>query len=631
MVYQPKSSLSQIDMFSSPEFKTVTESLRSIKRRSNLILFCLLIFSLAGFYQILNLTIVKQENYTTESNKNSIIILPIYPARGLIVSAEDNSLLVENIVSQKLVVSIKNKDGFEDTINSVRKLVGLNQSQKNNFLRELAVSPPSQQFITLAKDLTDTQVAKFLLNKDKWPRIKLDSGLKRYVIDSSLFSHALGYLGPVSKEEQQDSENFKYLNDSKTGKTGLEKYYENELRGTLGYKTLEIDVFGREVRELERVLPTKAKDIYLSLDRDLQIIARNGLKGRKGAVVALDPNTGFIKVLISSPDYDPNLFNKSATGDVDLILSNKDAPFFNRAISGNYPPASTLKPFLGLLGLESGVVTWNTEIEDNGFFQIEGQGRRYRGWKEEGHGIVNLNKAIIESSDVYFYELAAQLTVDRISPFLENFGFGKVTHIDLDAETSGVLPSRKWKLGSVGDFWFVGDTINLGIGQGFISISPIQLAVAVSALATKGTAYKPSLVEKINDINTMPEILYKINLKKDVHWKRVEGSMVSVINSWNGTAHNLYEERLVNIAGKTGTAQIKSLTEEDLTVQEEYEGVRKDILNRDHALFVSYGPVPKPNLTVVVIVENGESGSAVAAPIAKSLIDAYQKKIKENG
>jgi len=626
MVYQPKSSLSQIDMFNSPEFKTVTESLRSVKRRSNIILFCLLIFSLAGLYQILNLTIIKQENYITESNKNSIIRLPIYPTRGLIMSAEDNSLLVENIVSQKLVVSIKNKDGFEDTINSVRKLVGLDQSQKNNFFRELAVSPPSQQFITLAKDLTDTQLAKFLLNKDKWPRIKLDSGLKRYVIDNSLFSHALGYLGPVSKEEKQDSENFKYLNDSKTGKTGLEKYYENELRGTLGYKTLEIDVFGREVRELERVLPTKAKDIYLSLDRDLQIIARKGLKGRKGAVVALDPNTGFIKVLISSPDYDPNLFNKSATGDIDLILSNEDAPFFNRAISGNYPPASTLKPFLGLLGLESGVVTWNTEIEDNGFFQIEGQGRRYRGWKEEGHGIVNLNKAIIESSDVYFYELAAQLTVDRISPFLENFGFGKATHIDLDAETSGVLPSRKWKLGSVGDFWFVGDTINLGIGQGFISISPIQLAVAVSALATKGTAYKPSLVEKINDINTVPEILYKIDLKKDIHWKRVEGSMVSVINSWNGTAHNLYEERLVNIAGKTGTAQIKSLTEEDLTVQEEYEGVRKDILNRDHALFVGYGPVPKPNLTVVVIVENGESGSGVAAPIAKSLIDAYQKK-----
>jgi len=332
--------------------------------------------------------------------------------------------------------------------------------------------------------------------------------------------------------------------------------------------------------------------------------------------------------MVSSPDYNPNILNGSERGTSYESYLQDDAPFFNRAISGSYPPASTIKPFVGLLGLEEGIITQQTQIEDKGYFQLKEDGRRYRGWKEDGHGQVNLNKAIVESSDVYFYELSSKLTIDRISSFLSDFGFGKLTGIDLHNETQSILPTRNWKLGNIGEPWFIGDTINIGIGQGYISSTPMQLLSSITAIANKGRVYKPRIVSRVGPRSFKPEILYEIKIADEDHWNTIEQSMIQVIQSWNGTAHNLYEKDSAVIAGKTGTAQIKSLTDQDLTVREEYQEIRDIIKNRDHALFASYGPVPNPNLAVLVIVENGESGSAVAAPIAKKLIEAYQRTIK---
>ena len=269
----------------------------------------------------------------------------------------------------------------------------------------------------------------------------------------------------------------------------------------------------------------------------------------------------------------------------------------------------------------------NTYIFDEGFFQINGEGRKYRGWKEDGHGNVNLHKAIVESSDVYFYELASKLTIDKISKFLSLFYFGKNTGIDLINESPSVLPDRSWKLGHIGESWFIGDTVNMGIGQGYITVTPLQLAASVSAIASKGKIFKPKLVKRIGGQVIEPELLFSIELKNKENWEAIEESMIAVIDSWNGTAHNLYKEGGTKIAGKTGTAQIKSLVDQEMTVKEEYEGVREIEKNRDHALFISYGPLPSPNLTVVVIVENGESGSSVAAPIAMKLLEQYQKEI----
>lgn len=611
-------------MFKISDLQSQEASLRGLKARSRIILFFLIIISLAGVIQIVKLTVIDQENYVTESEKNRIIRVPVYPARGLIGLAKDNKLLVENIVAQQLTINSKSTTDIASTIVDIQKTIGIPEEVVRTFYKVLSSNPRNRN-ITLMDDLTEEQVAKYLVNKERWPSSNLEAYLKRYVIDNSLFSHVVGYTGAISSQEREDDEEYRYSINSRLGKSGIEKTFENELRGKVGYRTVEVDVHGKEVRELDKVLPSKAKNIFLSLDQELQELARKGLRGRKGAVVAIDPNNGLVKVLVSSPDFNPNIFNETAKGNLRSLSSDTNAPFFNRAISGNYPPASTLKPFLGLLGLESEIISWNTEIKDEGFFQIQDEGRKYRGWKEEGHGIVDLNKAIIESSDVYFYELASKTTVDQIHSFLKPFGFGQKTGIQLTGEEEGVLPSRNWKLGRTGDSWFVGDTINLGIGQGYITTTPLQLAVAVSVLATRGKAYKPNIVEKVNTTFIEPELLYQIEIKEERNWKKLEESMISVIRSWNGTAHNIYNSEDFLIAGKTGTAQIKSLTEENLTVQEEYENVRKDIKKRDHAIFVGYGPVPNPNLTVVVVVENGESGSAVAAPIAKLIIDRYQK------
>ena len=611
-------------MFKISDLQSQEASLRGLKARSRIILFFLIIISLAGVIQIVKLTVIDQENYVTESEKNRIIRVPVYPARGLIGLAKDNKLLVENIVAQQLTINSKSTTDIASTIVDIQKTIGIPEEVVRTFYKVLSSNPRNRN-ITLMDDLTEEQVAKYLVNKERWPSSNLEAYLKRYVIDNSLFSHVVGYTGAISSQEREDDEEYRYSINSRLGKSGIEKTFENELRGKVGYRTVEVDVHGKEVRELDKVLPSKAKNIFLSLDQELQELARKGLRGRKGAVVAIDPNNGLVKVLVSSPDFNPNIFNETAKGNLRSLSSDTNAPFFNRAISGNYPPASTLKPFLGLLGLESEIISWNTEIKDEGFFQIQDEGRKYRGWKEEGHGIVDLNKAIIESSDVYFYELASKTTVDQIHSFLKPFGFGQKTGIQLTGEEEGVLPSRNWKLGRTGDSWFVGDTINLGIGQGYITTTPLQLAVAVSVLATRGKAYKPNIVEKVDTTFIEPELLYQIEIKEERNWKKLEESMISVIRSWNGTAHNIYNPEDFLIAGKTGTAQIKSLTEENLTVQEEYENVRKDIKKRDHAIFVGYGPVPNPNLTVVVVVENGESGSAVAAPIAKLIIDRYQK------
>ena len=611
-------------MFKISDLQSQEASLRGLKARSRIILFFLILISLAGVIQIVKLTVIDQENYVTESEKNRIIRVPVYPSRGLIGLAKDNKLLVENIVAQKLTINFKSSTDIASTIVDIQKTIGIPEEFVTTFYKVLSSNPRNGN-ITLMDDLPEEKVAKYLVNKERWPSSNLEAYLKRYVIDNSLFSHVVGYTGAISSQEREDDEEYKYSINSRLGKSGIEKTFENELRGKVGYRTIEVDVHGKEVRELEKVLPSKAKNIYLSLDQELQELARKGLRGRKGAVVAIDPNNGLVKVLVSSPDFNPNIFNETAKGDLRSLSSDTNAPFFNRAISGNYPPASTLKPFLGLLGLENEIISWNTEIKDEGFFQIQDEGRKYRGWKEEGHGIVDLNKAIIESSDVYFYELASKTNVDQIHSFLKPFGFGQKTGIQLTGEEEGVLPSRNWKLGRTGDSWFVGDTINLGIGQGYMTTTPLQLAVAVSVLATRGKAYKPKIVEKIDTTFIEPELLYQIEIKEERNWKKLEESMISVIRSWNGTAHNIYNPEDFLIAGKTGTAQIKSLTEENLTVQEEYENVRKDIKKRDHAIFVGYGPVPNPNLTVVVVVENGESGSAVAAPIAKLIIDRYQK------
>ena len=598
---------------------------QQLQKRSVFLFLLVSLLGIVTLFQIGKLTILDSTLYTTLSDENRIISVPIYPSRGLI-KLSNNEIVVENTVSQALTMIPTKIQDIEKTLKELRESLLIDDEQLLAFKGRIKDEPFRHERVVIAESLSPEQIARFSAEKDKWPGLSIEARLMRFNLLGPLFSHVLGYVGQINPKEIEDSEDFAYPLSFLTGKTGVEKFYEEDMRGGIGYKTIEVDVNGKEIRELNRVVPNQGSDVYLALDKELQKLARKELAGRKGAVVALNPNTGFIKALVSSPDFNPNILNKTESGDLETLFNDLDSPLFNRAISGNYPPASTIKPFIGLLGLKEGEIDWDTTIEDEGFFQLDEDGRKYRGWKEDGHGQVNLSKSIIVSSDVFFYQLAAQLTIDRIAAFLKQFGFGLKTGVDLYAEVEGILPDRRWKLGAIGESWFVGDTLNIGIGQGYISCTPLQLALAISSIATRGKIYKPKVVAKIGEEDIEKELIFEISSINQTDWTELENSMVSVITDWRGTAYNLAEIAENKIAGKTGTAQIKSLTDEELTVKEEYEVVRQEESVRDHALFVGYGPIPEPELTVVVIVENGESGSAIAAPIAQKLIDNYLRQ-----
>ena len=567
--------------------------------------------------QTFNLTVINGKKYETQSENNRIVSRTIYPTRGLIYDTHDK-LLVENIASSQLNLV---PERSTDTLKKIKEIADLLNLEKSFLLDiyEKQIKKPRYPFqpITLAKSLNDEQIALFSVSSEKFKGFSVETGLVRSVVNKQSLAHVLGYMGYSESNDDNKSSNF--ISGNQIGISGIEKTYHDQLSGKVGTRIEEKDVSGKFVRVLSENNAESGKDLKLSIDLDLQNFLIPFFEGQKGALVALEPKSGLIKALISSPSYDPNIFNSSSSlAEIQSIFSDDEGPLFNRATMGNYPPASTIKPILGLAALDEGIVDWNTIIQDDGEFYVEGDPRPYRGWKEDGHGKVDLEKAIVESSDVYFYSTAYDLTIKRLEPFLNKFGFGAKTNIDAE-ESNGLVPNEKWKLGYIGEFWFKGDSINLGIGQGYMLSTPIQISQAIAVIANRGEIIKPRLVEEIDESPTELESLGKINLKDETNWEKIEKSMIEVINAPNGTANNIKDTRYV-IAGKTGTAQIKSYEDQ------EYEDIRENPFFRDHALFVGYAPIPDPELLILVIIENGESGSRVAAPIAKAGFDYYLTK-----
>ena len=567
--------------------------------------------------QTINLTVINGKKYETQSENNRIVSRTIYPTRGLIYDTHDK-LLVENIASSQLNLV---PERSTDTLKKIKEIADLLNLEKSFLLDiyEKQIKKPRYPFqpITLAKSLNDEQIALFSVSSEKFKGFSVETGLVRSVVNKKSLAHVLGYMGYSESNDDNKSSNF--ISGNQVGISGIEKTYHDQLSGKVGKRIEEKDVSGKFVRVLSENNAESGKDLKLSIDLDLQNFLIPFFEGQKGALVALEPKSGLIKALISSPAYDPNIFNSSSSlAEIQSIFSDDEGPLFNRATMGNYPPASTIKPILGLAALDEGIVDWNTIIQDDGEFYVEGDPRPYRGWKEDGHGKVDLEKAIVESSDVYFYSTAYDLTIKRLEPFLNKFGFGGKTNIDAE-ESNGLVPNEKWKLGYIGEFWFKGDSINLGIGQGYMLSTPIQISQAIAVIANRGEIIKPRLVEEIDESPTGIESLGKINLNDETNWEKIEKSMIEVINSINGTANNIKDTRYV-IAGKTGTAQIKSYEDQ------EYEDIRENPFFRDHALFVGYAPIPDPELLILVIIENGESGSRVAAPIAKAGFDYYLTK-----
>lgn len=579
-----------------------------------LIPFGILLF--LAFLQIVNLMIFQSEKFITQADSNRILKEKVFPPRGLIYDTNDQ-IIVNNFIRQDLVLTPNFIDNHSEYLSFISELLDVEKNVLENiFYEKLSEIKPFQSF-TLLRNLNDEQLAKFKLNSNKLPGTEIIPSFSRNILFGESIGSTIGYLGFASKQNILNNPKLRNFNDQQIGLTGIENEFDEELRGMPGYRFSEKDVNGNVLEVLDTEPSMKGKNVKLSIDIELQESLYREFEGRKGALIAIEPDTGLIRAMISSPSYDPNYFNNLNFEEIKLILNNENSPLFNRAISGQYPPASTLKPFIGLVALEENIISWKDKILDEGEFFVEGDDRPYRGWKEGGHGEVDMEKAIAESSDVYFYNIAFDLTINSISPFLEKFGFGKSSELFIN-ENNGILPNKKWKLGQQGEFWFKGDTINMAIGQGFILATPLQIALAYCALINGGELLTPRIVESIGGENTKSSSK-KIVLKDKKNLDYIQDALIAVVESNTGTANNIYDSEL-RIAGKTGTAQVKSILDD-----KKYQEIRENILLRDHALFVGYGPIENPNLVVVAIVENGESGSLVAAPIVKKAIDLFQK------
>ncbi len=579
-----------------------------------------LILLFFAFLQILNLSYFNSDIYKTQSDSNRLYQSKIAPQRGFIFDTK-NTLLVENNIQQDLEINPSFIENPRVFLKQISDLLDLNFEKIESDFYVRATGKSSQEPYILIKDLNEQQIAKLSVNLKKIKGAEIVSSFSRNVIHKDIMAPVIGYVGNISREDIFNNPELTKFKSLKIGKTGVEKDFDSILRGNMGYRIQERDSYGKLIRNISIEPPLNGKDLKLSIDLDLQKKLFSDFKGRKGALVAIEPRTGLIRALISSPTYDPNLLNSiNDYEEVKSLLADKDSPLFNRALSGQYPPASTLKPFVGMAALEAETISWEKRIVDSGEYYVEGDDRPYKGWKEGGHGNVDMKKAIIESSDVYFYALAYDLTINNLSPFLEKFGYGKQSGLT-ENEAKGILPSRKWKLGYIGEAWFKGDTINMGIGQGYITATPIQIALAYATLANRGEIVKPRIIEKIGGVSTEKVSNLNISLSDNQNWKRIEEALLGVVEASNGTANNIYD-RNIRIAGKTGTAQVKSIGET------EYKFLREDESLRDHALFVGYGPVEDPKLVVVAIIENGESGSTVAAPLVRKAINLYSKNEK---
>ena len=589
---------------------------QSILKRIFLFLIPFGILLIFAFLQILNLMIFQSEKFKTQADTNRVLKEKVFPPRGLIYDTKGR-IIVDNFIRQDLVITPNFIDDYSKYLSLLSEITGEDEKiLENVFYEKLSEIKPFQSF-TLLRGLNDEQLAKLKLNSSNLAGTEINPSFSRNVVYGESSGSLIGYLGFASRKDILNNPKLKNFNDQQIGLLGIEKELDEHLRGTIGYRFSEKDAKGRVLDVLAIEPSIKGKNLKLSIDIELQNNLYKEFEGKKGALIAIEPDTGFIRAMISSPSYDPDHFNNLNVEKIKTLLSNKNSPLFNRAISGQYPPASTLKPFIGLVALEEKVISWRDKILDEGEFFVEGDERPYRGWKEGGHGEVDMEKAIAESSDVYFYNIAFDLTVSSISPFLDKFGFGKSSQL-FKNESEGILPDQKWKLGQKGEFWFKGDTINMGIGQGYILATPLQIALAYSALINGGRLISPRIVESI-DGEEEKFSSKQIDIKNKKNLDYIQEALISVVESDTGTAKNIFNPKL-RIAGKTGTAQVKSLIDD-----KKYQEIRENISLRDHALFVGYGPVEDPSLVVVVIVENGESGSLVAAPIVKKAIDLYQK------
>lgn len=605
------------------EFKDTAAERRLFQRRT-LVMLCLVILMfgilLGRFYQ---LQVLDHETYTTISDRNRVQVRSVPPTRGLIYD-RNGTLIAENRPVFSVTLVPERVEDMDATLERLQGLLAISEEDMERFHRRLQEPRRPFQALPLHYDLTEQEIASMAVHRHELPGVEVSAELVRHYPFGELNAHALGYVGRVNREELQRIDPINYAGTNYIGKSGVERVYEEVLHGTVGYEHVETNARGRTLRVLERESPVPGEDLVLHLDMRMQQRAFELLEGRRGAIVAIDPQTGGILALASVPGFDANQFVTGiSVDDYQELRDSRDKPLFNRALRGQYPPGSVIKPMLLMAGLDSGTVTRETTIWDPGFYQINDKGRRYRDWKRGGHGWVDGRRAVAESCDIYFYDLGVEMGVDIMHRYLAGFGFGVDATLDVGGALPGLLPSRDWKRGTRDEPWYTGDSVNMSIGQGFFLATPMQLATATMVVANRGKWVQPRMLKDVRGDTPLehvlpPETMDDLTVDNHDDWEFVVDSMEDVMHGPRGTARGAAKGANYHMAGKTGTAQVFSLAED-----EEYDAEEVRERLRDHALFVGFAPVDDPRIAVSVIVENGGSGSGTAAPVARAMFDTW--------
>jgi penicillin-binding protein 2 len=571
------------------------------------------------------LQVVRHNYYHTLAESNRISIVPIVPNRGLILD-RNGVVLAQNYSGYTLEITPNKIPDLEATIIQLAALVEITPKDIKRF-KKLLGERRNFETLMIRNRLSDEEVARFAAQQYRFPGVEIKARLFRDYPFGEQTAHLIGYIGRINQSDVEQLEENEmaanYRGSDYIGKTGLEQSYENELHGTTGVEQVEVDSGGRAVRMLSRTTPVSGNTLVLSIDAKLQEIAEQSFGNYRGALVAIDPNNGEVLAFVSKPGYDPSLFIDGIDQQSwDELNNSPDVPLNNRALRGQYPPGSTIKPFMALAGLNYNIRSPDRTISDPGYFNLAGSSHQYRDWKKGGHGIVDMFTSIVVSCDTYYYGLATEMGIDKIFAYLSGFGFGKKTGIDLEGETSGLLPSQEWKMKRYRQKWYAGDTVSVGIGQGYNLVTPIQLAYATATLANNGVGFKPHLVREVRSSRSNESRLIQIKPEFDLkidpsYLDLVKRAMVAVTQP-GGTAAQAAAGAPYNIAGKTGTAQVVGMKQ-----GEKYDASKLSERNRDHAWFIAFAPAEQPKIALVVLAENGGHGGGTAAPIARKVMDYY--------
>jgi penicillin-binding protein 2 len=571
------------------------------------------------------LQLVRHDHYTTLSQDNRVKVIPVAPTRGLIFSS-DGVLLAENRPAFRLQVIPERVKDMKADLEAIGRIVDLTPADIERFER-LRKRKRRFDAVPLRFKLTEEEVARFSVDKHRFPGFEVTATLNRHYPVGAMMGHVVGYVGRIDADDLKELDATNYSATTHIGKVGVETYYESLLHGQVGLDQVEVNSQGRTLRVLESKPPSTGATLQLTIDTRLQAAATNALAGRRGAVAAIEPQTGKVLALVSVPNYDPNPFVNGITATLySELRDSPDRPLFNRAVQAAYPPGSTIKPMMGLAGLFHGLRTDDTATWCPGWYVLEGDPHRYRCWNKGGHGHMNLHEAIAQSCDVYFYQLAFELGIDRMHGFLAQFGLGAKTGIDLPSEVAGVNPSRDWKRKLRKQRWFPGESLIAGIGQGFHTATVLQLAEATAIIASRGEARKPHLVARVDAGGKVLDMIAparKVVDLPEAAWQEVIDAMHAVVQGPTGTARASAEGAPYQYAGKTGTSQLFGIRQNEEVSNDDIEERL-----RDHGLFIAFAPLDNPVIALAVVVENGASGSKSAAPVARKILDEYLLRIR---